>query len=318
MRSALKTIIALFILVSPVLAGTAAADQFITLGASQDAYVDQASPGVNYGSGTSLLIDAGGGSPVRAIMSFNMTMIPNGAEITGATLQLYGEWAAGDNGTSIHWVGDYDWDEETVTWDSISPCLPDPGAEPLATAEVQGGQWNSWELDPTHWPCGTDLQENRVTLALYSAEAGGEAAASFSSSETGGGAPVMVVTWRATAYADLYIVPFSGVLPFNSSIGVTLINYHETLTRRIAARLKLVTAGGQVFDPFRQGFTTLQPEHSRAISWSQYFPALGTLVGENVFTLEAMDVTPPPYNQPPFPPSGDTDTSVWTVTGFAP
>ena len=55
-----------------------------------------------------------------------------------------------------------------------------------------------------------------------------------------------------------------------------------------------------------------------ATSWMQTLPALGSLVGENVFELHAEDVTPPPYNQPPYPPAGDTDTCTVTVTGMTP
>ncbi len=45
---------------------------------------------------------------------------------------------------------------------------------------------------------------------------------------------------------------------------------------------------------------------------------LGTLVGDNVFTLVGEDVTPAPYNQPPFLPSGDTASDNVTVTATAP
>ena len=32
----------------------------------------------------------------------------------------------------------------------------------------------------------------------------------------------------------------------------------------------------------------------------------------------AEDVTPPPYNQPPYPPEGDSDSDSCVVTGVAP
>jgi hypothetical protein len=37
-------------------------------------------------------------------------------------------------------------------------------------------------------------------------------------------------------------------------------------------------------------------------------------VGLNEFRLFAADVTPAPYNQPPYPPAGDTDTDGCTIT----
>ncbi len=53
-------------------------------------------------------------------------------------------------------------------------------------------------------------------------------------------------------------------------------------------------------------------------SWNQNIPAMASVIGNNVFTLAAEDVTPAPYNQPPYPPAGDTDTAFCTVTGIAP
>ena len=53
-------------------------------------------------------------------------------------------------------------------------------------------------------------------------------------------------------------------------------------------------------------------------SWNQNLPGLTTLVGDNVFTIISEDVTPAPYNQPPFAPSGDTATDACTVTATAP
>jgi hypothetical protein len=41
-------------------------------------------------------------------------------------------------------------------------------------------------------------------------------------------------------------------------------------------------------------------------------------VGENLWRFYAEDITQSPYNQPPYPPSGDTDTDVCTVEGVAP
>lgn len=46
--------------------------------------------------------------------------------------------------------------------------------------------------------------------------------------------------------------------------------------------------------------------------------ALPVVIGDNHVTLVAEDVTPAPYNQPPYPPAGDTDTGRCKVTAFAP
>lgn len=57
---------------------------------------------------------------------------------------------------------------------------------------------------------------------------------------------------------------------------------------------------------------------SFASAWNQSIPALGTVIGDNLFALAAEDVTPAPWNQPPYPPSGDTAAASCMVTGVAP
>ncbi len=49
-------------------------------------------------------------------------------------------------------------------------------------------------------------------------------------------------------------------------------------------------------------------------------PRLATtlLIGTNMFTLRAFDVTPAPYNQPPYPASGDSANAVCSVVGIPP
>ncbi len=62
----------------------------------------------------------------------------------------------------------------------------------------------------------------------------------------------------------------------------------------------------------------MAPGASYSTVWYQNLPALGSLVGGNVFSLTAVDVTPAPYNQLPYLPAGDSATSVCVVTGVAP
>lgn len=44
------------------------------------------------------------------------------------------------------------------------------------------------------------------------------------------------------------------------------------------------------------------------VSWPLTLPAIFPVLGTNLFELTVEDVTPVPYNQPPYAPSGDTDT----------
>ena len=118
--------------------------------------------------------------------------------------------------------------------------------------------------------------------------------------------------------AALSCVPPSGTLPFGTSISVELTNNYTGQMRRIAGRMDLSLAGGGFFANWRAGWTNVAAGGTYSTNWNQNLPALGSLVGDNVFTLRAADVTPSPYNQPPYTAAGDTDTAQCTVTGNAP
>jgi len=112
--------------------------------------------------------------------------------------------------------------------------------------------------------------------------------------------------------------PLSGTLPFATNIGLSLTNAHETENRRIAARINVRLADNSAFMNWRAGYTNLRPLETYSASWNQNLPAVGGLVGENLFTLVAVDVTPTPYNQPPYAPAGDAEARSCTITGVAP
>jgi len=121
-----------------------------------------------------------------------------------------------------------------------------------------------------------------------------------------------------TVSAAMTCLPFSGTLPFTTTISVELANSYTGQSRRIAGRLDVALAGGGFYGNWRAGWANVAPESSYSTNWNQNLPALGSLVGSNVFTLTAADVTPAPYNQPPYPAAGDTDTAQCTVVGNAP
>ena len=112
-------------------------------------------------------------------------------------------------------------------------------------------------------------------------------------------------------------VPDSGTLPFTSGFWLTMTNLTAE-NRRAAGRIDVLPAGGSPITNWRAGWTNLAPLEVFTTSWNQSLPALGSLVGGNIFTLTGADVTPPPWNQPPYAPAGDTDTAAVTVTGAAP
>ena len=121
-----------------------------------------------------------------------------------------------------------------------------------------------------------------------------------------------------TVGADLDCIPSTGTLPFSTTMSVTLSNAYEGTARTVAASLDAGLASGQQITSWRAGFTNVPAAGEFSTSWVQALPALATLVGESSFSLRAEDVTAAPFNQPPYPPAGDTDTASCTVTGVHP
>jgi hypothetical protein len=121
-----------------------------------------------------------------------------------------------------------------------------------------------------------------------------------------------------TVSAGLACTPASGTLPFTIRMDVTISSTYKDQARTAAGRIDVHLAGGQHYGSWRAGHLNLQPEEVWSTSWTQGIPLLGSLLGETVFALHVEDVTASPYNQPPYPPSGDFATALCTVTGRQP
>jgi len=117
------------------------------------------------------------------------------------------------------------------------------------------------------------------------------------------------------------VSPLSGTLPFQTTHQLALVNNltgGAAFTRRIAAEIDVTTGNGTSYNSWRSGYTNVSPSSNYFTQFPINLPNLGSLFGDNTFTLTAVDVTPAPYNQPPYPASGDSCTQVNVVTAVAP
>jgi YVTN family beta-propeller protein len=129
----------------------------------------------------------------------------------------------------------------------------------------------------------------------------------------------MVRNEVVTVGVDIACVPSSGTVPFSTTMTVSLQNLEPARpATKVAARINVQLGGGSLFGNWKAGTLNITHGGSYANIWSQAIPALGTVLGDNVFTLSAEDITPAPFNQPPYLPAGDTDTDDCTVTAAAP
>jgi hypothetical protein len=114
------------------------------------------------------------------------------------------------------------------------------------------------------------------------------------------------------------VTPASGTLPFATQHWVTIENLHGSHPRRAAARVHVTLGTGGQISNWRGGYTNLSGGEAYQAVWVTQLPAAASLLGENIFRLEAEDVTPAPYNLPPYPPAGDTGSALAMVTARAP
>jgi hypothetical protein len=121
-----------------------------------------------------------------------------------------------------------------------------------------------------------------------------------------------------TISAQMSCLPSSGTLPFTSAMTVNLVNNSEDQARTAAGHIDLLLGNGVVYDNWRSGWVNLEPGGWTRQFWNQEIPAHHSFFGSSEFRLVVEDVTPAPYNQPPYLASGDVSSRVCTVTGAAP
>jgi len=129
---------------------------------------------------------------------------------------------------------------------------------------------------------------------------------------------IAFVGTAGTVNATLDCLPASGTVPFSTVMTVSLDNLYTGQIRRVAGRIDATLGGGASYLNWRAGYTNISAGGTFTSSWNQQIPALGSVLGTNSFMLLAEDVTPAPYNQPPYPAAGDTAADGCQVLAVAP
>ncbi len=127
-------------------------------------------------------------------------------------------------------------------------------------------------------------------------------------------------TTPPTIDCGLSIVPNGGELPLSVSFSATLTNLTPASPppgiRTIVGQIDITTPNGSTFLNWRRGFSNVLPLSSKVINWGLTIPDFPSSLGNFLFHLATEDVTAPPYNQPPHPPSGSTCISDVVVTTY--
>jgi len=200
---------------------------------------------------------------------------------------------------------------------------PSYGNDVIKAARVDGNGDFSWTGDLIE-ACSLGSSKGRLNAAMST---GGYAILAWSDDRPGHldiiGQNVnpdgtLGYSASSTVSAGLACVPASGTVPFTTAMTVTITNEYAGLSRRMAGRIDIALANGSNIGNWRAGYTNVNPGDSYQANWGTMIPATGSVIGTNIFTLVVEDVTPSPYNQPPYPPAGDTASDSCTVEGVAP
>jgi len=117
-----------------------------------------------------------------------------------------------------------------------------------------------------------------------------------------------------TLHTVLGCVPDSGTLPYTLQLWPQLCN-DDWFTRRLHGKINVTLANGTTYYNWRAGATNIAPGNCYNTPFGVNLPDVGGVHGTNTFTLIGTDITAAPYNQPPYSPSGDTDSDSCTTVG---
>ena len=113
--------------------------------------------------------------------------------------------------------------------------------------------------------------------------------------------PAKTVSCRLEFYPELVRLP--GASRFTVELQNNVAGF-----RRFQYQIDFTLENGVHYWNWRRGWLNVPAGQLVYKNWRQDLPLINGLKGNNRFVLSVMDVTPAPYNQPPYPPSGDTDT----------
>jgi large repetitive protein len=114
----------------------------VTASANIDSWIDQASPGNNFGNDQILKLKRETGSKAnRALVRFNLPAVPSGCTVTGAALRLFAASASTGRTMQALQIA-ASWTEGNVKWTG------QPGTTGAAATTSSVSGWNQWTVTP--------------------------------------------------------------------------------------------------------------------------------------------------------------------------
>jgi hypothetical protein len=120
-----------------------------------------------------------------------------------------------------------------------------------------------------------------------------------------------------TSAATITCDPQYKLLPTTVKTCVIIENLVNS-PRTVDGQIDLLLGGGEVIYEWRFRVVDVEPSGTSYQCWNNQLWDLPSFEEKNIARLRVVDVTPPPYNQPPYPPSGATAEDTCFFWGIGP
>ncbi len=152
---------------------------FLT-GSARGTHITSAAPTTEQGNSQSIIVGSAGSNTTRALLAFDMHVVPTGATVSSAQVEMYALQSTG--ALNLHRVS-ASWKEGGATWNhrdkyaSLNWATTGGDFDSTATASSAGGSyqhWDSWEIGALlqQWIDGTQGHEG--VLIKYGSENGSQ------------------------------------------------------------------------------------------------------------------------------------------------
>ncbi len=216
------------------------------LNSVQDTYIKLMETGNNFGASSSLIVDRESTDLQRALLQFDVSSIPVGATIYGATLNLEATTVGGlltvdvyqvlegwAEGAAVGTADEANWTlrDAGLSWSTAGGAF-DPSAVSSLTTDTAGQ--HSWDITTLvqAWVDGTDANYG---LMVASPDGGGDRSITYDSRE-GMIAPELIIHYHLANSAP--------VLDNSGTMALTTINEDQTANAGNTVAAILATAGG--------------------------------------------------------------------------
>ncbi len=154
LKKSFVVFVGLFLVITPlcfssheIIAAPIVGSSSVTLYAIADAYVNSSNPDSNYGLDDYLELGKSAQSSAVGYMMFDLSVLPQGADVTFATLQVaLADIGGSEGGVEVYYCSRDDWTEREITWNNKPNYEEDETDYVYYSGPVSLGEYYGWNV----------------------------------------------------------------------------------------------------------------------------------------------------------------------------